>query len=144
MFFRFMGKITCALLLGFAALRPASAAESWTRAQKTGELRWGADATGGAPYIFPDVADPTTLIGFEVEIMNALGRVMKVKPVLVLTPWEELVPALLRDNFDMAFNGLEITPERRRSIAFTRPYYYFSEQLTIRREDTQWRRLTDL
>lgn len=112
----------------------ATAGEAWDRVQKTGELRWGADATGGAPYVFVDAADPRKLIGFEVDIMEAVGRTLHVKPVLMLTPWEELVPALLRDNFDMAFNGLEITPERRQTIDFTQPYYYFSEQITTRKD----------
>jgi len=107
--------------------------DSWDRIQQTGEIRWGADATGGAPYIFPDPANPRRLIGFEVDLMRALAREMGVKERLVQVPWEELVPALMRDNFDMAFCGLEVTPERQQVIDFTRPYYYFSEQLTVRR-----------
>jgi len=115
---------------------PSVYAEAWDHVQKTGELRWGADETGGAPYIFVDDKDAKTLIGFEVEIMNAIGRTLHVKPILVLTPWEELVPALQRGNFDIAFNGLEVTPERRQTIDFTRPYYYFSEQIVIRRDES--------
>ena len=33
-----------------------------------GELLWGADAQGGAPYVFQDPMDPNRLIGFEVDL----------------------------------------------------------------------------
>jgi polar amino acid transport system substrate-binding protein len=134
MFFR---RIIYGLLLGAGWwCTPFVSADAWDRVQKTGQLRWGADATGGAPYVFVDAADPKNLIGFEVDVMAAVGRVLEVKPVLILTPWEEIVPALLRRNFDIAFNGLEITPERSQTIRFTRPYYYFSEQITRRKDET--------
>ncbi|MCS7160496.1 MAG: hypothetical protein RMJ19_08490, partial [Gemmatales bacterium] len=37
-------------------------------------LRWGADAEGGAPYIFYDPERPDQLIGFEVDLIRALER----------------------------------------------------------------------
>ena len=37
------------------------------------ELRWGADAQGGAPYVFQDPMDPNHLIGFEVDLAEALA-----------------------------------------------------------------------
>jgi polar amino acid transport system substrate-binding protein len=114
------------------------------RVQHTGELRWGADDIGGAPYVFQDTSDPNKMVGFEVEVMEAIGRELHVRPVLVLTPWEQLVPALERNNFDMAFNGLEVTPERSKEILFGHPYYYFSEQITSRRGDSRFQRFEDL
>ncbi|HNG45103.1 MAG TPA: ABC transporter substrate-binding protein, partial [Elusimicrobiota bacterium] len=114
------------------------ATDAWERARATGEIRWGADATGGAPYIYRDPADPRRFLGFEVDLMDALAREMGLRPRLVLVPWEELVPALLRDNFDMAFNGLEITEDRRSKIDFSIPYYIFAEQITVRRGDARF------
>ena len=118
--------------------------DAWDRVKQTGELRWGADATGGAPYVFPDPQNPSHLIGFEVDLMEILGKRLGVTPRLVLVQWDELVPALERGDFDVAFNGLEITPEREQAILFTRPYYIFSEQITVRKGDTRFHRLTDL
>lgn len=136
-----MGRL---LLILLAAAFPAGAAESWERAQRTGELRWGADATGGAPYLYRDPADPQRFLGFEVDLMEAVGRRLNLKAALVLTPWEELVPALLRDNFDLAFNGLEITEDRKTKIDFTLPYYVFSQRITVRRGENRFRTFDDL
>lgn len=118
--------------------------DAWERITKTGELRWGADSSGGAPYIFPDDKDPTKLIGFEVDIMDALCRKLGVKSKVVQIQWDQLVPALLRNDFDIAFNGLEITSERLEVIDFTIPYYFFSQQITVRSRDNRIKEFKDL
>ncbi|MGZ3617377.1 MAG: ABC transporter substrate-binding protein, partial [Ktedonobacteraceae bacterium] len=43
-----------------------------------GFLQWGADYVDGAPYIFKDPKNPANLVGFEVDIMNAVANVMGV------------------------------------------------------------------
>ena len=48
--------------------------EAWQRVAQTGELRWCADTSGGAPYVFPDDKNPKAIIGFEVELVNSLAR----------------------------------------------------------------------
>jgi len=133
------------ILTALIALLPAAgrAAEAWDRVARTGELRWGADATGGAPYIFPDAQDPNRVVGFEVDLMDAVGKALGVKPVFVQVAWDQLVPALRRETFDMAFNGLEITPDRQAVIDFSAPYYLFAEQITVRRGDARFQTLED-
>ena len=39
-------------------------------------LTWGADAQGGAPYVFQDPMEPNRLTGFEVELATLLGQRM--------------------------------------------------------------------
>ena len=36
-------------------------------------LRWGADAEGGAPFAFADPENPGRVIGYEVDIVQALA-----------------------------------------------------------------------
>lgn len=38
------------------------------------ELRWGGDTEGGAPYMFQDPKDTTKVIGYEVEIIEAIAK----------------------------------------------------------------------
>lgn len=130
-----MNRAARGTLLALACLAGgASAEDAWERVRRTGELTWGCDVTGGAPYTFPDPRDPDKIIGFEVDLMEAVGRHLKVRPVMSLAPWDQLVPALARGDFDAAVNGLEITAPRLEAVDFTIPYYYFSQQITVRRK----------
>lgn len=123
------------LLLMSAALNYVSATDTLQRVQRDGVLKWGADAEGGAPYVFPDPRQPEHLIGFEVEIADALASKLGVRSQTVQNQWDGLVPALQRGNFDIVLNGLEITDEHRQQIALSRPYYVYSQQIITRKDN---------
>lgn len=137
--------ITAALSVFFLSFPGYTRAdEAWDRIERTGELRWGADVNGGAPYVFQDANDPERVIGFEVEMMEKIAGRLGVKPKLVIVPWDQLVPALLRGDYDVVFNGLEKTRQRLTVINFTIPYYVLSEQITVRKGDERFSRMEDL
>jgi polar amino acid transport system substrate-binding protein len=102
-----------------------------------GELRWGADAFGGAPYVFQDPMDPNHLIGFEVELADAIARKLGVKARPAEGAWDKLLELLARGDFDVALNGIEIADEKRRVCLLSRPYYAAGERLTVRRGDAR-------
>jgi polar amino acid transport system substrate-binding protein len=106
-----------------------------------GELRWGGDEQGGEPYAYEDPAQGGALVGFEVDLAAALARALGVRPVFVQNDWSTLIPSLERGGFDVALNGIEVTPARAARVAFTRPYYLFAERLVVRRGDS---RMSDL
>ncbi len=98
-------------------------------------LRWGADCDGGAPYVFRDPENPDRLIGFEVDLVEALAKKLGRKPEYVQNQWDGLVPGLKRGDYDIAINGIEITEERLREAAFSIPYFHTYEQISVRRGD---------
>lgn len=98
-------------------------------------LRWGADPSGGAPYVFTDPAHPETYVGYEKEMVEALAKAMNRRPEFIPTDWETIVSALRRGAFDVVINGLEPTADRARQILFSKPYYVFQLQLTVRRDE---------
>ncbi|WP_224243495.1 ABC transporter substrate-binding protein/permease [Hyalangium gracile] len=107
------------------------------RVQRAGVLRWGADAQGGEPYAMEDPEHPGRYRGFEVELADALARELGVRAELVQNDWSSLIPTLERGgSFDVAMNGMEITPARAGRVLFTRPYYLFNLRLMARKEDT--------
>jgi polar amino acid transport system substrate-binding protein len=108
------------------------------------DLRWGADSEGGAPFVFSKPDNPRELIGFEVDLINALGRELNRHPAFVQNQWDGLIPGLQRGNYHLAMNGVEITPERQRVINFTIPYYATVEQLAVRAGTTGINSLADL
>jgi polar amino acid transport system substrate-binding protein len=106
-------------------------------------LRWGADPSGGAPYVFNDPNHPDQYIGYEKEMVDAMAAAMGRKPVFVPSDWETLVSALERRSFDVIVNGLEPTTDRAQQIDFSNAYYVFELQLTIRSDEERVRTLAD-
>ncbi|HXU03662.1 MAG TPA: transporter substrate-binding domain-containing protein, partial [Polyangia bacterium] len=112
---------TCALLAGCGAAREGGGALDRIRAR--GELTWGADEQGGEPYVFEDVSRGGALVGFEVDLADTLARALGVRARFVQNDWSTLVPSLERGTFDIALNGIEVTPALAARVAFSRPYY---------------------
>jgi len=112
--------------------------------KERGMLLWGSDSEGGAPYVFPDPKDPSKLVGFELDIAEAVAKQLGVRAQLVQTAWDSLIPALERGDYDMAMNGLEIIPERLNRVLMSRPYYVYTLQLMVRKGDDRIRSIRDL
>lgn len=112
--------------------------------KERGYLLWGSDAEGGAPYVFPDPQDSSRFIGFEVDIVRAIARELGVKEKMVQNSWESLIPGLERGDYDIAINGIEITPDRSKRILFSIPYYVYTEQLVVRADNQEINSLSDL
>ena len=108
------------------------------------ELVWAADAEGGAPYTFPDPRNPARIIGFEVDLANALAARMGRRARFVQNQWDGLVPGLERGEYDAVINGLEVTPERAEKIHFSIPYFYSTLTITTRADDHRVQRADDL
>ena len=69
---------------------------AWARIKKEGKLRWGADPSGGAPYIFVNPRNPDDVIGFELEIMEKVAERLGVQLELVKGDWDALPDSLRR------------------------------------------------
>jgi len=106
-------------------------------------LRWGADPSGGAPYVFNDPSHPDQYIGYEKEMVDALAAAMGRTPEFVPSDWETLVSALQRKSFDVIVNGLEPTADRQKQIQFSKPYYIFQLALTVRKDEEKIHALAD-
>jgi len=57
---------------------------------------------------------------------------------------DDLIPALLEGRADLVADGLAITDERRRQVAFTAPFLSVREQVVTRAADTELRRRSQL
>ncbi|MDP2273439.1 MAG: ABC transporter substrate-binding protein/permease [Archangium sp.] len=96
-------------------------------------LTWGADAQGGAPYVFQDPMEPNRLTGFEVELATMLGQRLGRQARPVHGPWDKLLELLARGDFDLVINGIEVAAEKKRVVELSRPYFATAEVLTIRK-----------
>lgn len=120
------------------ALGPA---DGWAQ---TRPLRWGADAEGGAPYIFKDPKNPSENIGFEVDLVQALARELGRPIEFQQYEFDSLVQGLDRGDLDFAMNGLERTPDRAQRVRFSKPYYVYRLQLVTRAGETRFQDLDEL
>ena len=110
-------------------------------AQKT--LKWGADGSGGAPYVFVDPQNPSKYIGYEKDIAEAIAKTLNIKEQYVPTDWESLIASLNRKEFDIILNGLEPTSDREKEILFSKPYYVYQMILTVRKDEQRIKSLAD-
>lgn len=141
----------CAAVFAWACHAPA-AEPDWQKVAERladGVLRWGGDAEGGAPFQLRDPKDPGHVIGFEVELADALAETLAEKigrslhAEFVQYEWVSLPLGLDKGDFDIIVSGYEIMPESRRAVLFSRPYYIYAEQLVVRREERRIASLDD-
>jgi polar amino acid transport system substrate-binding protein len=103
-----------------------------------GILQWGATSDGGAPYVFQDPNNPAQLIGFEVEIAQALAKLMGIQEKEVETDYTQLDQALQAQKFDMIMNGWEKTGDRDKTELFSDPYYRYGQQIVVKADDPRF------
>ncbi len=99
-----------AALLALAAPLAAQAAEP---------IRVATDATF-PPMEFVENGKRT---GFDVELVEALGKAMGRPIEWIDIDFKGLVPGLVSRRFDMAVSAIYITDERKKVVDFTVPYY---------------------
>ena len=106
----------------FGALRQVAAAGRAVR--PSSRSPGGGDAEGGAPFVLRAPDNPEQIIGFEVELADALAEQLSrlwgtpVKAEFVQYDWPSLSLGLERKDFDIILNGFEITPDNSQAVLF--------------------------
>ena len=113
----------------------------------------GASAMSGNPY---HLKSPGTLVvgmnlqykpqmyldangkpaGYDVVLLKALAKDMKVKLSIKNLDFNGLIPGLVSKKFDMVSVGLSATPERKKAVSFSRAYVPYAQILAVRVGDT--------
>jgi len=65
--------------------------------------------------------------GFDIDIVNALCKQIKVTCTFSNQPWDSLIPSLKLGKFDVLVGGMNITEARKQQVDFTDPYYTNSD-----------------
>lgn len=128
-----MKKILCSLLvltlvLGLTAAAMAEG-DMLARIQERGEIVIATEGTW-APWTYHDEDD--NLVGFDVEIAKLIAEKLGVKATFVECEWDSIFAGIDAGRYDMAANGVEITPERAEKYDFTTPYAYIRTALIVR------------
>jgi len=84
------------------------------------------------------------LVGFDVDVANAMGKILGL-PVQFKNPaWETIPAGLQQGKYDVSIGSMTITPERQKVLDFTDPYYYTSGQVFVKKGGTQITGVQDL
>lgn len=71
------------------------------------------------------------LMGFDVEIGQALAEKMGMNPVPITNPFETIIQGLQAKKYDTVIGSLTITPEREKAVAFSNVYYRSGAQIFV-------------
>ena len=133
------------LRLVTAAALMAWAGQAALSAQAAPAFRWAGDAEGGAPYVEADPADPSRVVGFDVDIAELIAGGLGREAQFVEVAFASIDQSIARGDADIGLSGIEDTPARRAGYAVTIPYYQFREVLSVRAADAgRFRTLADL
>jgi polar amino acid transport system substrate-binding protein len=96
-------------------------------------LKVGSDTT----YPPMETVDEATgqIVGFDVDVMNAICERINCKAEFVTTAWDGIFAALQQGQFDMVVSGVSITEERDKEMDFSDPYIVVSQAILLRVAD---------
>lgn len=63
------------------------------------------------------------IVGFEIDLANALCKQMQAQCKISSQDWDSLIPSLNANKFDAVMAGMSITEERKMAVDFSEPYF---------------------
>src|SRR6187402_481413 len=108
-----------AALLQVTFLMPAHADDSLAAIKSSGILKVGTEGTY-APFTYHDGSGK--LVGFDVEVAEAIASKLGVKAEFVEGKWDGLIAGLDAKRYDTVINEVGITDARKQKYDFSDPY----------------------
>ena len=134
---RLTGILLLLLTLAGGTARAQNALETL---RQRGTLVIGTDATY-PPFEF---IDGKTFRGLDIEIGNAIGAELGLKVEWVNIDWAAVFGALETRKIDLVMSGVTITPIRKKTLGFSRPYFLSGQTIVRRRGDSRLNSTKDL
>lgn len=106
-----------------------------------GRLRIGCEATY-PPFTYRDQG---RIVGYDVELAEAMCATIGVQAEFIDTQWSGVIPALYAGRFDIIMSSMSYTRARMERVAFTIPYAEAGQSLLIRaRDESRIRGMADM
>lgn len=139
-----MKKLLSLVLLSAAVAlgAPSFAADgSFDRVKTAGKIVIGLDDA------FPPMGyreEGGKLVGFDIDAAEEVGRRLGVGIEWQPTAWDGVIHSLNAKKFDAIWNGMTITEERAKEVAFTKPYIMDGQVAVVRFGEKRFKALKDL
>ncbi|CAN7679787.1 amino acid ABC transporter substrate-binding protein [Neorhizobium tomejilense] len=130
-----------AALIHAAALTPSFAGENLPAIKSSGIFKIGTEGTY-APFTFHDASGK--LVGFDVEIGQAVAAKIGVKAEFLEGKWDGLIAGLDAKRYDAVINQVGITEARKQKYDFSEPYIASKAVLIVRQDNSDIRGFADL
>jgi polar amino acid transport system substrate-binding protein len=132
-----------ALLMGLLLLGSTVApvrADILATIRQRGELINGVEAQN-PPF---EYIDQGKIVGYDVDVTNAIAKALGVKARIVDTAWSGIIPALYSKKFDVILSAMTVTDERMKQVNFSTPLA--SDQFIVfsRADDQRFKNFSDL
>jgi cystine transport system substrate-binding protein len=136
-------------LTGCSVAAPTSGASTSTASdgslaavQKAGVLTIGTEGTY-RPFTYHD-GGSGTLVGYDVEVAQAVAKKLGVKAKFEETQWDAIFAGLEAHRFDVIANQVSITPERQAKYEFSEPYTVSTGVIVVKSSDSKIKSFADL
>jgi polar amino acid transport system substrate-binding protein len=74
------------------------------------------------------------IVGFTIDIVNAVAQKAGLQVKFVNTPWEGIFNALTQGDRDVVASSVTITPERKATMDFSAPYFDAQQLIAVRND----------
>lgn len=86
------------------------------------------------PFEFVD--ENGKVVGFDVDLVNEIGKRAGFKPEFVNTKWDGIFVALANGEFSTVASAVTITDERKKTIDFSDPYFNAGQAIAVKADNT--------
>ena len=93
------------------------------------------------PFEYLDKGEVT---GFDIELVNEIGKVMDADVKVLDMSFDGLLPALQMKKVDLVIAGMTATEERKKTVSFTQPYYTASQVIIVKEGNNSIKSFDDL
>jgi cystine transport system substrate-binding protein len=133
--------LVAAAFVQLVSFSSAYAGENLEAIKSAGALKIGTEGTY-APFTYHD--ESGKLVGFDVEIGEAVAKKLGVKAEFLEGKWDGLIAGLDANRYDAVINQVGITEERKKKYDFSEPYIASKAVLIVKSDNADIKDFPDL
>ena len=85
--------------------------------------------------------DPKTgkAVGWEYDAANEIAKRLNAKIAWNISPWDTMIQAVRDGKYDVGMDGISITDDRKKQVAFSDPYMVSQQFMLVRKDETRFK-----